>query len=295
MSTSNGLFTHLLGCYGGPCPGTEGGRLKTPNYPAPYPARQSIKYELETNYGARIRLKFNSFDLEQSAMCQYDSVKIIDSDGVEMGPYCGTSSPPTFTSLTNKLTLEFTSDVAMQAGGFEAEWTKVPMSANSKTITSPNYPSNYPACYADRVDVFQGKRGSKVKIDIAKFDLLNDFVLVFEGAPSYTDVQNLFGTTPGCPTTKRKSPKKNKKQLKKNADQMLKKIKQNQIVFGFEFIAILAPGPVPGTAINALFPYPPLNPPVVTSLTSRTNTITVWMLTDGFGEDSGFEFKLTEL
>ena len=63
-------------CYGGPCPGTEGGRLKTPNYPAPYPARQSIKYELETNYGARIRLKFNSFDLEQSAMCQYDNVKL---------------------------------------------------------------------------------------------------------------------------------------------------------------------------------------------------------------------------
>ena len=165
------------------------------------------------------------------------------------------------------------------------------------------------------MDVFQGKRGSKVKIDIAKFDLLNDFVLVFEGAPSYTDVQNLFGTTPGCPTTKRKSPKKNKKQLKKNAEQMLKKIKQNQIVFGFEFIAvslthvteiillqnknnssqILAPGPVPGTAINALFPYPPLNPPVVTSLTSRTNTITVWMATDSVQRGSGFEFKITEL
>ena len=62
-------------CYGGPCLGTEGGRVKSPNYPAPYPARQSVKYELETNYGARIRLKFNSFDLEQSEMCQYDSVK----------------------------------------------------------------------------------------------------------------------------------------------------------------------------------------------------------------------------
>merc|ERR1712172_196416 len=87
ISTSNGLFTNLLGCYGGPCPGTEGGRVKSPNYPAPYPAKQSVKYELETNYGARITLKFNSFDLEQSEMCQYDSVKIIDSDGAEMGPY----------------------------------------------------------------------------------------------------------------------------------------------------------------------------------------------------------------
>ena len=49
-----------------------------------------------------------------------------------MGPYCGATSPPTFTSVTNKLTMEFTSDVAKQAGGFEAEWAKVPMSGSSK-------------------------------------------------------------------------------------------------------------------------------------------------------------------
>ena len=49
-----------------------------------------------------------------------------------MGKYCGPSLPPTFTSVTNKLTLEFTSDVDSQAGGFEAEWTKVPMSGNTK-------------------------------------------------------------------------------------------------------------------------------------------------------------------
>ena len=49
-----------------------------------------------------------------------------------MGPYCGATSPPTFTSVTNKLTMEFTSDVAMQAGGFDAEWAKVPMSGSSK-------------------------------------------------------------------------------------------------------------------------------------------------------------------
>ena len=58
--------------------------------------------------------------------------RIIDSDGAELGQYCGTSSPPSFNSVTNKLTLEFTSDVDIQAGGFEAEWTKVPMSGNTK-------------------------------------------------------------------------------------------------------------------------------------------------------------------
>ena len=66
-------------------------------------------------------------------LIQFNSdIRIIDSDGVEMGPYCGATSPPTFTSVTNKLTIEFTSDVAKQGGGFEAEWSKVPMSGSSK-------------------------------------------------------------------------------------------------------------------------------------------------------------------
>ena len=89
------------------------------------------------------------------------------------------------------------------------------------------------------MDVFQGKRGSKIKIDIANFKLINDFVLVFEGAPSYTDVQALFGSIPppGCPLP-RNSPKQNKKQLRKNAKQMLQNIRQNAMLFGFEFIAV---------------------------------------------------------
>ena len=64
-----------------------------------------------------------------------------------MGPYCGSSSPPTFTSVTNKLTLEFTSDVAMQAGGFEAEWSKVPMSGHSKVSQSSKYTQTYAYVY----------------------------------------------------------------------------------------------------------------------------------------------------
>ena len=89
------------------------------------------------------------------------------------------------------------------------------------------------------MDVFQGKRGSKIKIDIAKFKLINDFVLVLEGAPSYTDVQALFGSLPppGCPLP-RNLPKKNKKQLKKSAEKMLNKLRQNAMLFGFEFIAV---------------------------------------------------------
>ena len=63
--------------------------------------------------------------------------------------------------------------------------------------------------------------------------------MVFEGTPSYTEVKNLFGTIPGCPPTQRRnSPQKNKKQLRKNVRDLVDRIKQNQILFGFEFIAV---------------------------------------------------------
>ena len=96
------------------------------------------------------------------------------------------------------------------------------------------------------MDVFQGKRGSKVKIDIVNFDIASpDLVMVFEGTPSYTDVKAIFGNAPGCPSKRNSIKNKNRKQKEKmkqrfssNLTQILKNIKQNQMIFGFEFIAV---------------------------------------------------------
>ena len=90
------------------------------------------------------------------------------------------------------------------------------------------------------MDVFQGKKGSKVKINIDNFDLVDfsDFVMVFEGTPSYKDVkESLLSPVPGCPTG-RNSPEKNKKQLRKDVRKWINEIKRNQIILGFEFIAV---------------------------------------------------------
>ena len=92
------------------------------------------------------------------------------------------------------------------------------------------------------MDVFQGIRGSKVKIDVVNFDIASpDIVMVFEGAPSYADVKAIFGEAPGCPSNKnnnRKQKEKMKQRFSSNLTQILKSIKQNQIIFGFEFIAV---------------------------------------------------------
>ena len=67
-------------CLGGVCPGTERGTIISPNHPANYPAKSSIKYILETNYGSKIKLYFgDNFKIEKgefnSTSCEYDSVK----------------------------------------------------------------------------------------------------------------------------------------------------------------------------------------------------------------------------
>ena len=47
----------------------------------------------------------------------------------------------------------------------------------------------------DRVDVYQGKRGSKVHIDIVNFDFGASteggaIIMIFEGTPSFPDARN---------------------------------------------------------------------------------------------------------
>ena len=73
-------FMYSRYCLGGVCPGTERGTIISPNHPANYPAKSSIKYILETNYGSKIKLYFgDNFQIEKgefnSTSCEFDSVK----------------------------------------------------------------------------------------------------------------------------------------------------------------------------------------------------------------------------
>ena len=96
----------------------------------------------------------------------------------------------------------------------------------------------------DRVDVYQGKRGSKVNIDIVNFDFgaWNEgfaAVMILEGVPSFSDVRSTLSssTQPGCFGT-RKPRKKNKKQLKRETLKLAHRMKQNQKETGVEILEV---------------------------------------------------------
>ncbi|XP_071062991.1 LOW QUALITY PROTEIN: cubilin [Pseudochaenichthys georgianus] len=132
----------------------EGGVLSSPNYPAIYPSPSRCAWLLEAPPGHTIKLTFSYFNLEPHSQCGWDSVTIFNggSPGSPViGQYCGTTSPGTIQSGSNKVAVVFLADHSVSRGGFRATWSADSsgcggvIHADSGTIKSPNYPQNFPA------------------------------------------------------------------------------------------------------------------------------------------------------
>ncbi|MGH0150723.1 UNVERIFIED_CONTAM: hypothetical protein FKN15_032572 [Acipenser sinensis] len=129
------------------------GVVASPSYPSPYDNVNRCAWLLEAPEGHTITLTFTYFDVEPHTECKWDSVTIMNggsSGSPVIGQYCGTNSPGTIQSGSNKLVVVFVSDHSVQAGGFYATWTTDSsgcggtIHADSGTIKSPGYPQNFP-------------------------------------------------------------------------------------------------------------------------------------------------------
>uniref|UniRef100_A0A4W6F2P1 Cubilin n=1 Tax=Lates calcarifer TaxID=8187 RepID=A0A4W6F2P1_LATCA len=132
----------------------EGGVISSPNYPTIYPSPSRCAWLLEAPMGHTITLTFTYFNLEPHSTCGWDSVTIFNggSPGSPViGQYCGTTSPGTIQSGSNKLAVVFLADHSVSRGGFVASWSADSsgcggvIHADNGTIKSPNYPQNFPA------------------------------------------------------------------------------------------------------------------------------------------------------
>ncbi|KAM9307657.1 cubilin [Gastrophryne carolinensis] len=131
----------------------EAGFIMSPSFPKNYPARSHCAWHLEAPEGHIITLTFTYFDLEYHSVCLWDSVTIVNGalpGSPLIGQYCGTTSPGTVQSGSNKLLIIFNADNTIHGGGFSANWTSDSLGcggylhADSGDIKTPGWPLNFP-------------------------------------------------------------------------------------------------------------------------------------------------------
>ncbi|KAM4742101.1 platelet-derived growth factor D [Anableps anableps] len=93
-----------------------GGVIFSPNYPKAYPRNLFLSWKLLSPPGSLIHLEFDEqFNLEEpvNGKCSYDFVEVEEksqTSTIKRGRWCGQKAPPSLTSKSNALRINFKSD-----------------------------------------------------------------------------------------------------------------------------------------------------------------------------------------
>ncbi|XP_008147050.2 cubilin [Eptesicus fuscus] len=175
----------------------ETGMFTSPNFPNNYPNNWQCTYRITVGTSQQIALHFTNFSLEEEfgGKCLGDFVEIKDG-GYEtsplLGKYCGSNPPPRIISHSNKLWLQFKSDLIDSRSGFSAYWDGSltgcggNLTTPTGTFTSPNYPMPYyqsSECYW----WLKASQGSPFELEFEEFHLEHhpdctlDYLAVYDG------------------------------------------------------------------------------------------------------------------
>ncbi len=125
----NEIEEHFTDCRSVPCKDT----LYDMGGPSdPYYHDEHYAFTIDPDAVGKLELDFQSFDIENG----YDSLWLYDGPDTNaplIGGYSGTSGPGTVTSSGEALTIEFESDGATNAPGWEAIWECIPDTSDPMT------------------------------------------------------------------------------------------------------------------------------------------------------------------
>ncbi|XP_030622033.1 ST14 transmembrane serine protease matriptase a [Chanos chanos] len=161
------------------------GTIESPGFPDyPYPSNTLIQWQLRADAGYRIKLDFDTFNLEEN--CQNDYVRVYDSlvavDSKLMAEKCGyysPSDPLTFISSGNVMLVTLVTNDKHNYPGFRASVSQISqdsrdLSCGGKlrgtkgTFTSPNYPNYYPPLVSCLWDI-EVPADKHVRVQFSKF------------------------------------------------------------------------------------------------------------------------------
>ncbi|XP_078594587.1 uncharacterized protein LOC144872390 isoform X2 [Branchiostoma floridae x Branchiostoma japonicum] len=158
--------------------------ITSPGYPAEYSDDEHCTYTIKAPPGHIVKIIFVDFDLEDP----YDSLEVTNQPG-ENKTYTGSTTPRMYTSWTNEVQLQFTSDESLTRRGFNltygsyaADMTATIATATcdgldeyNSIITSPGYQTD--TSYPDNVKcnyTIKAHTGYLIEIIFEDFDLETD-------------------------------------------------------------------------------------------------------------------------
>ncbi|EDV28197.1 uncharacterized protein TRIADDRAFT_53561 [Trichoplax adhaerens] len=145
------LATLSLGC-GGYRIG-QSGTIRSNGYPNDYKNNLNCSYVVQVTRGHTMNITFNDFSLQGGVGCPNDYVMVRDGKDASarlVGKYCGTSTPPGYTSSSDHAFINFVTDSSITNKGFSLRFAQTnfvcggTLTTSSGAITTPNYPGGYP-------------------------------------------------------------------------------------------------------------------------------------------------------
>ncbi|XP_078578599.1 plasminogen-like [Branchiostoma floridae x Branchiostoma japonicum] len=101
----------------------ESGVITSMNYPANYDNNAACDWQIIVPEGKTVSVSFETFSVESHTSCGYDYVAmwdgVDDATATYIGRYCGTTLPPSVTSLGNSMWIRFRSDASVARQGFK--------------------------------------------------------------------------------------------------------------------------------------------------------------------------------
>ena len=106
------------------------GEIISTNYPDKYPNNHRCSWTVTVAIGSKIRVVFNSFQVERNAGICYDFVRLFDGPNptspVIGGQLCGNTRPADKTTTGNNLIVQLKTDGMVKMKGFNLTWTVQP-------------------------------------------------------------------------------------------------------------------------------------------------------------------------
>ena len=107
---------------------SSSGEIASHDYPLKYGNNMECKWRIIVPDGKRVKLTFESFNLQKTSGCAGDYVEVFDgmsSYSESLGKFCGGSTPESIHSSSTYMYIKFKTDDTGQFPGFKAKFEAV--------------------------------------------------------------------------------------------------------------------------------------------------------------------------